>query len=1813
MKYNIHILSTLILIFVISGSVFAGTKYWVGGSGNWSDVQHWSDVSGGNGGAALPSFSDDVVVNTASFSTDGSIVVSGTVVMKSFAMITLGSVVKLQSDSSGFLVIARGFQIAEQHQNNFLGAAYLLNAHNSQTPVRYNSGEFQVLKHNGKEQIADQSLAITSIAATPTDQTCAGDCDGSISVNVVGGGPFLYEWFLGAVPHSNGVGLNTINGLCTGQYLVIVTDQSDGDIQGVNNINVGPTFGVSLSTQPVTCPGGSDGSLSSFVIGGTAPLQYSWNSGQASSNISGVPAGSYTLTVTDFNGCTTSNTRTVIEPPPIVVTPTPDEVPVCGAVACTEDVVFTASGGNGAPFTFNPGNSATDMCPGTTFNTTVTDRLGCPMPATHTASNPPMMTVTVTEDVPVTCLGVSDGEATASAGGGTGPYTYVWLNVAGNPTTPTVTGLAQGSYTVEATDVGTGCVQTGTVVITSPTPQVVTASASITSVITCLTASNGAATASGAGGNPAYLFDWYDAPGNPTTPIVNGLPVGVYNVEVRDQDGCVDTATINVTPPAVSPVTAGVTLINDVTCLTATNGSANASGAGGTGPYDFLWYDLVGNPTSSTVLNLPLGTYNVEVTDQDNCKDTATVDVQVTVTNPVVANVTVNDVICLGLPTGDATASGSGGTGPYGFLWYDLAGNPTTPMIASLDVGTYNVEVTDVDGCKDTATAIIQAPNPPVITTTLHPIVQPTCGIQCDGGGTASAAGGVAPYSYDWFDAPGTPTGPSIASLCPGSYQVAVEDVNGCKDTVSLDLNLAPLTVSLDAKTDVLCAGQCTGTIDVSAGGGTPAYQFSWYDMPGAPTGTSVTGVCDGTYNVAAVDALGCEDTLTVTVTEPLLPVTINVDRLVNNTCAGTCIGEIDVSVAGGTAPYVSLWTDSNGLALVNPTATSITGLCNGNYTYQTTDDNGCSVTNPIGISAPNLSVSFSSSPLCPDDLVTNVQAIASGTAPFNYTWLDPVTGAATNPVQIGLTPGTYNLQVEDGAGCIAVFPFSFSIPLPITSNAVVTDALCQGVCSGTVDVTIGGGTAPYGISWFDMTGTPTTEDLTNVCAGTFNMAIQDNNGCRDTLKTVTVAPQVVLNTATSSDQTTCNGICDGKAWATASNGAIPYAYDWYTDPAGSTTDTAFNLCVGSYQLAVSDGNGCTDTVAVAVTAIPSVTVSIINQINNICSQDCNGQAEASIAGGQAPYIISWTNITGNPATPVVSNLCNGTYDVQVTDDNGCQDQGQAVIVSAAATASLNPTNPTCGGYSDGSITANLSGGATPLALKWLISPTFPTSNSITGLPQGTYELEVSDAAGCIDTFPATLTDPFPAIGLVASQQSVSCFGVCDGKTWATPTGGAAPFQYSWYNDPGTSIIDTAFNLCLGTYFVATLDNNGCRDTASVTVTNPFSINVTTAVKPPCFGVCDGTINASVSGTGTPFTFVWDDPAVTLDSTVANLCAGTYKVLVTSNSGCIDSATATISENPQIFATIDTTKSLCTNTTNGGATILASGGTLPFTYLWTNNTVYSSTLPNPTDLGVGKYYITATDAVGCTISDSVVISEQFFIDAFAGNDFVRCVGDSMLLVASGGQSYLWSTGETTDSIVVGPVVSTTYTVQTTNGPCTDEDEVVMTINDLPFADATSAQNAVLEGMSTQLTGTGAGTGTYDWTPPTTLSDPTVEQPVATPLVSTRYYLSVTDENGCTDTSSVLVKVIESILYPDGVSPNGDGINDDWPIVYIENFPDAVVEIYNRWGQQLFYSVGYKKRWDGMYEGKPLPVGTYYFVIDLGTDLPKYTGPITIFR
>ena len=257
----------------------------------------------------------------------------------------------------------------------------------------------------------------------------------------------------------------------------------------------------------------------------------------------------------------------------------------------------------------------------------------------------------------------------------------------------------------------------------------------------------------------------------------------------------------------------------------------------------------------------------------------------------------------------------------------------------------------------------------------------------------------------------------------------------------------------------------------------------------------------------------------------------------------------------------------------------------------------------------------------------------------------------------------------------------------------------------------------------------------------------------------------------------------------------------------------------------------------------------------------------------------------------------------------------------------------------------------------------------------------------------------------------------------------------------------------------------------------------------------------------------------------------------------------------------------------------------------------------------------------CTDTDFVSVTVLAIPISKAGKDTSICLGNKAVLCSKsiGAKSLTWykipawTKIDTATCIPITPPLGiNNFALVASNGFCSDTDTVVVTTNPIPMVDA--GQNAIIaSGQSVVLNGT--GTGTYHWTPAKGLSNTTIANPVASPTISTTYTLLVTDPSGCFATDTVRVIFINRVIPNDGISPNGDGKNDVWVIPNIEAFPECVVEVYNRWGQLLFHSIGYKDKWDGTYKEKILPVGSYYYTINLNNALypDPITGPITIMR
>jgi gliding motility-associated-like protein len=356
------------------------------------------------------------------------------------------------------------------------------------------------------------------------------------------------------------------------------------------------------------------------------------------------------------------------------------------------------------------------------------------------------------------------------------------------------------------------------------------------------------------------------------------------------------------------------------------------------------------------------------------------------------------------------------------------------------------------------------------------------------------------------------------------------------------------------------------------------------------------------------------------------------------------------------------------------------------------------------------------------------------------------------------------------------------------------------------------------------------------------------------------------------------------------------------------------------------------------------------------------------------------------------------------------------------------------------------------------------------------------------------------------------------------------------------------------------------------------------------------------------------NPVLTIDTTI------TYVVTFTDNNNCTYRDSVLINS-VKIFLT-DTVINSASDcfSANGAINITVSGGTSPYTFSWTNG----SSTEDISLVTAGAYTVTISESgvLNCSTSFTFDIPSVLPVTVNTSSDTTYCSGDSVLLSANGGGTYLWTEigGAligTSNPILVQPNIGlNTYIVTGSNGSCSDKDTINITLLPTPIADA-GVNVETLEGNAELIGGnpTGPAGATYSWYPSDGVKDISSSNPFVNPSETTTYYVLVTNNLGCKAIDSVRVIVYPSIIVPSGFTPNGDGANEKWIIDFIYKYPESTVQVYNRWGQLLYESApGYPEPWDGKYNGNDLPVGTYYYIIDVKQPLIKpYTGPITIMR
>ena len=1556
--------------------------------------------------------------------------------------------------------------------------------------------------------------------------------------SVVSGDNITYSWSSnGGTFNSTTISNPTFTATSAGTYQIILTATNENGCSGTDTINI--TVNESLCNLLVTgfvenasCAG-NDGAIQLTVSDANGAISYQWSpSGLGNTgSLTNLIPGDYTVTVTDEEQCEAARTLTVGSDSGINISPTIQQ-PSCSGV---NDGSITISVTGGSPgYTYNWSNNlpnaatVSNLAAGTYF-LTVIDSEGCRNIANYQITN--TSTISLTTSSSSTSCEEANGTATVTASGGIAPYTYRW-NDSANQTTATATNLLSGTYQVTITD-SNNCEASTTVVINNSTENNIMLSTQVTDA-NC-NRQDGAINLTISGGVAPYTISWDNNIGNVEDPT--GISAGLYTVEVTDATGCKKTLPVIVRE--IGGISASISMTN-ISCNGGSDGSATVTVNGGSGNYNYSWSN---GSNTATINNLAAGNYTVTATDTDGCSSIASI----TLIAPEVllANVSPTDSDCNN-PNGSAIVNVSGGTAGFTYRWSD-ANNQTTQTAVNLPPGDYNVTVTDANNCTAVGTTTISANAGLVVTLSTTDVL---CHGENSGTIAVNIANGEAPYSYQWNNS--LPDQSSFVGLAQGIYEVTVTDANGCFGTASAKVHGAEDIIVNEVVENTDCdINNGRARLDVS--GGSSPYTYNWGPPLNINTST-INNLSPGTYNYTVTDANGCMKSGNISIIRP---------EDCNNPCevmAGIistaspdtiCAGDgqddiITVQLSGNQGPNNS-WviTDESLNILELPSDNSFNfdgagfGVCLiWNVAYDETisglvigqnlaDLAGCQeLSNSIRVVRQDCnmvscedftgSVSINNpagSDICAKAIVS-LSTTPSETG-FTYSWsasggnFDNTTSAT--PDYTMMMPGTYQIYVTvTKDNCTTRDTTTVTIIEGPSVSLSSTDIDCDGDTDGSITSTVTGGTAPYTYTWSDAT-IGNQANPNNLAAGTYNLTVTDANGCTTTASsTINSGRAISINLRTTNPA--CGNADDGSITAIVSGGQAPYTYNWSN--VNTNSGTINNLGAGTYNLTVTDANGCSQTASATLTNEATDININLTPSNPSCDNANNGSINASVSGGQAPYAYAWSN---NVNTATNNNLGAGTYNVTVTDANGCSNTASVTLTNEASIMiSLTTTNPSCGSANNGGITATVSGGQAPYSYSWGDNAT------LNNLEAGTYSLTVTDANGCSNTASATLTDEGSAISINLSTSNPSCGNSAEGNITASVSGGSAPYTYVWSNNGGNS--NSINDLTPGNYSVTVTDANGCSNSANATISAGAIINVTLTTSGTG---CDGnSINAMVNGGAAPYTYNWSNGENT--NTITDLAPGNYSVTVTDANGCSGVRSATIGNSTDFdVSIISSTREICAgesvnfgaNPNNNNYTYQwsASGGS--FDDATSATAIYTMMMP-------GTYEIILTASNGtCSTSDTTEVTVSANPSGSIVVTDVVCAGEnngSINLTASsdnGTISYQWDNNLGNIEDPTG-LSAGTYNVTITDAAgCTTEIGATVEESSNLTVELTRTNvdcGGANNGAITASSSGGVAPISYAW------SNGAGNVASISNLGAGQYSVTVTDALGCTKTESISI-------------------------------------------------------------------------------------------
>ncbi len=1640
--------------------------------------------------------------------------------------------------------------------------------------------------------------ALVAAISVVQNISCAGDANAILQASVTGGMPlFNFNW--DTTPAQTTA---TATGLGAGSHTVTITDGYGCTTQTTATVSAPDALSVNIGsiTDLRDCQGTplENGSATAAAVGGTAPYSFAWNTvpQQQNATASFNSDGIYTATVTDANGCTASASTTIAQPSEAGASIDAITNNVCfgNNIGSANIAITGGSNVNSIAWNSTPVQSGPTLSgvPAGQYTAIAQHADGCITTIEVTIGGPTAeLSATIDANImDVACAGDSTGSATVTATGGGTPYTYAW-NTSPEQTATTATNLSVGSWTVTVTD-AFGCTAQATAAIGGPSTPLTVQITDYQNIL-CSGAAQGQATAAAAGGTAPYTYVW-NTPLQQTGATASNLPEGTYTVTATDANGCTASASVTILGPDEG-LQSVVESYGNVSCFGGTDGFATILTTGGSGSYSYLW-NTVPPQTGATATGLGVGTYIVEITDNNGCDSTKYLPVAISgPASPLVLDMDITPILCGGVEDGAADVTLTGGQAPYTFQWTDSFGNSTgLEDVVGLGEGDYFLNVIDAFGCTLDTSFSLTEPTPLTVQTTVSAV---PCQGSATGSITAVTNGGTGNISIDWVGPNGfTASSATIGNLAAGNYTLTLTDDNGCQlvNTYTIVVSAPPQLSAVLSEHNgdaISCSGGTDGTIDLVISGGQAPFTIAWTDGLGFNSSNEdLSNLPAGAYQVTVTDQLGCSaDTMIVLSAPQPIGVSAVLSSINGNNiaCAEGNTGIIDITASGGAEPFNYLWSDGS-------TTEDLTNAGAGNASVTITDANGCTATGNWVLTAPAPLTADASAVLqtsgygvsCAGiaDGTINM-SIAGGTEAYSIEWAGPNGFTSTSATLTALAAGTYNATVTDANGCIATANVTITAPTPLNTLLIASiynagvNISCAGAANGSVVASAEGGVPTYQFNWSGPGGFTSNDSfIQSLEAGTYDLLVTDAIGCTATRSVTLTEPQPLVANLTVSDagsgfQVGCSGN-DGSIDLTLNGGVQPYSIGWIgPDGSASTNEDLQDLIAGTYELEVMDANGCVVEETVVLSG-PSAIGFITTATNNDCSGLPIGAIDLTLTAGEAPFNVTWVGPNGFTAIGEdIAQLENGTYTATITDGLGCTVNNSTTIIGPEALTAgaylsfFGQYNLQCVGDSSGTFELNPQGGTAPFT----ITVNGPNGYNASGndhvhLVAGDYQVNIVDALGCamdtaiVLTEPTSVLDAALSVSVYPSGTNISCHGASDGWIDATINGGIGPFTFLWRGPDSTEFnTEDITGLPAGNYAyeLVVTDANQCSFFTDVVLTQPASALSTTFVlsdqngsNVSCAGSNDGSIDATIAGGSPSYSFSWTGPTGTISSNedISGLLAGDYTFTVTDTNGCVLASTVTLLAPEPISISLlaatqpSGTNISCNGGNDGGIIPTIAGGTTPYVLTWTGPNGFTANIAQISGLSAGEYCLLVEDANGCATQTCITLNQPAPLTATATTTNADCGADigSVDLSVSGGSApygYSWSNGATTQDLSNTAPGIYSVNVVDANGCATNLSATVVGSPGTSITGTTidNLCNGASDGAIDVEVTSGTAPFAYNWSNGSNTED-------LSQLAAGNYTVNVTDANGCTASATWSVQESAAITMDSTLSAYDGGYN-----------------------------------------------------------------------